>query len=234
MLAFGRSLEAGADHLETDLHLTADGQLVCFHDPTVDRTTDGTGPVSSYTLAELRRLDAGYRHRLDGGFPFRGKGLRVPTMGEVLATFPAVGLVVDVKEDGLEGPVCELLTRMGAWHRVIVGGFSDVRLLKMRRMSGGRALISAGPTSVRAWWLGSRIGLGGPTWFSALQVPTSSNGLKVADRRLVEAAHDRGVAVHVWTINQPADMDRLWAIGVDGIITDRVDVASRPPSPEPA
>lgn len=234
MVAFGGSLEAGADHLETDLHLTADGRLVCFHDPTVDRTTDGRGPVGSHTLAELRRLDAGYRHRLDGRFPFRGKGLRIPTLGEVLATFPEVGLVVDVKEDGLEEPLCELLARMDAWHRVIVGGFSDLRLLKMRRMSEGRALISAGPASVRAWWLGSRIGLGGPTWFSALQIPTSSNGLQVADRRLVAAAHDRGVAVHVWTVNQPAEMDRLWAIGVDGIITDRADVARRPLPPEPA
>lgn len=234
MVAFGRSLEAGADHVETDLHLTADGQLVCFHDPIVDRTTDGTGPVSSYTLPELRRLDAGHRHRLDGEFPFRGKGLRIPTLGEVLATFPGVGLVVDVKEDGLAGPLCELLTRMDAWHRVIVGGFSDVRLLQMRRISGGRALISAGPMSVRAWWLASRFGLGGPTWLSALQIPTSSNGLQVADRRLVEAAHARGVAVHVWTINQPADMDRMWSIGVDAIITDRADVARRPSSPQSA
>src|SRR5690606_31895758 len=94
MLAFGSALDAGADHLETDLHATADGHLVCFHDHTVDRTTDGTGPVSRFDLAELRRLDAGYRHRLDGDFPFRGRGIRVPTLGEVLATFPDIGVVV--------------------------------------------------------------------------------------------------------------------------------------------
>lgn len=228
MLAFGNALEAGADHLETDLHLTADGQIVCFHDDTVDRTTDGTGPVRNYSLGELRRLDAGYRHHLDGAFPFRGKGLRVPTLGEVLATFPDVGVVVDLKEDGLEGPLCDLLSRMDAWERVIIGGFSDVRLLKIRLRSGGKALISAGPMTVRSWWLSSRIGLGGPPGFFALQIPPSSNGLHVADRRLVEAAHGRGLAVHVWTVNQPREMDRLWSIGVDGIITDRVDVAVRP------
>lgn len=230
MVAFGSSLEAGADHLETDLHLTADGQIVCFHDDTVDRTTNGTGPVRSYTLSELRRLDAGHRHRRDGEFPFRGRGLRVPTLGEVLATFPSIGIVVDLKEDGLEGPVCGLLGRLNAWHRVIVGGFSDVRLVRMRRESGGRALISAGPTSVRAWWLSSRVGLGGPPGFSALQIPPTSRGLRVADRRLVEVAHARGLAVHVWTVNQRADMERLWSMGVDAIITDRVDVA-HPASP---
>lgn len=231
MLAFGNALEAGADHLETDLHLTADGQIVCFHDSTVDRTTDGTGPVRGYTLEDLRRLDAGHRHRVDGDFPFRGKGLRVPTLGEVLATFPDVGVVVDLKEDGLEGPLCGLLGRMQAWHRVIVGGFSDLRLVQIRRRSGERALVSAGPMSVRAWWVSSRFGLGGPGWFSALQIPPTSNGLRVADRRLVDAAHARGLAVHIWTVNQPADMDRYWSVGVDAIITDRIDRARRPTAP---
>lgn len=228
MLAFGNALDLGADHLETDLHLTADGQVVCFHDDTLDRTTDGTGPVRSHTLSALRRFDAGYRHRLDGDYPFRGKGLRVPTLGEVLATFPEVGMVADLKEDGLEEALCALLDRMNAWERVIVGGFSDLRLVQMHNASGGRAVISAGPMSVRAWWLGSRIGLAGPTTFSALQIPPTSNGLRVADRRLVDVAHKHGLAVHVWTVNQPDEMERLWAIGVDALITDRVDLALRP------
>lgn len=231
MVAFANSLEAGADHLETDLHLTADGQIVCFHDRTVDRTTNGTGPIRSYTLTELRQLDAGYRHHLDGGFPFRGRGLRVPTLGEVLATFPAVGVVVDLKVDGVEEALAALIGRMGAWERVIVGAFSDSRLLRMRQASGGKALISAGPTTVRTWWLTSRFGRGGPGRFAALQIPPSSGGLPVADRRLVDVARNRGMAVHVWTVNQPSEMERLWSIGVDAVITDRVDLAPRPPDP---
>lgn len=231
MVAFARALELGADHIETDLRMTADGQLVCFHDDSVDRTTDRTGPVGAYTLAELRRLDAGYRHRSGGDYPFRGKGLRIPTLGEILATFPEVGVIVDVKEDGLEEPLCALLTRMDAWHRVIVGGFSDIRLVRMRIQSKGRALLSAGPMGVRTWWLVSRVGLPGPP-FSALQIPRSSKGLQVADRRLVKAAQDQGLAVHVWTVNQPAEMKHLWSMGVDGIITDRVDVAVRPAAAE--
>jgi len=227
MLAFGRGLEAGADHLETDLHRTADDHLVCFHDESVDRTTDGAGSVGSYTLAELRRLDAGYNHRVDGAFPFRGRGLRVPTLGEVLATFSSVGVVVDIKVDGLEDPLTDILEKMNAWERVIVGSFSDVRLLRMRHRSADQALVSAGPLTARAWWLASRLRRSGPLEFPVLQLPMSVNGVRLIDRRLVETAHANGTAVHVWTVNQPAEIDRMWALGVDAIITDRADVAPR-------
>lgn len=224
MLAFGSALEAGAHHLETDIHVTADGHLVCFHDHLVDRTTDGTGPVSDFDLADLRRLDAGFRHRLDGGFPFRGRGIRVPTLGEVLATFPEIGVVVDLKEDGLEERLVDLLGRMDAWERVIIGSFSDLRLEQIRLLSKGRAMLSAGPNSIRLWWAASRLGRRGPGGFAALQVPPTWGGLTVVDRRLVEAAHTAGMAVHVWTVNQPGEMQRLREVGVDALITDRVDL----------
>jgi glycerophosphoryl diester phosphodiesterase len=151
MLAFGSSLDSGADHLETDLQLTADGHLVCFHDATVERTTDGSGPVSSFTLKELRDLDAGFQHRMEGDFPFRGRGLRVPTFGEVLATFPGIGVVVDLKHDGLEHEVASLLNRMRAWERVIIGSFSDARLGLIRSLAPGRP--GAG-----GWPAGSAVG----------------------------------------------------------------------------
>ncbi|MFP3914606.1 MAG: glycerophosphodiester phosphodiesterase [Actinomycetota bacterium] len=230
MVAFARALELGADHLETDLRRTADGHLACFHDDTVERTTNGTGPVGAYTLAGLRELDAGFRHRVDGAYPFRGRGMRVPTLGEVLATFPEAGVVVDLKEDWLEAELTELLDRMDAWHRVIVGSFSDARLERMRRASEGRALVSAGPLAARRWWLASRLGRGGPGGMAALQVPPTSGGLRVVDRRLVEAAHARGVAVHVWTVNLPQEMGSLWSLGVDALITDRVDLAVGSPA----
>lgn len=225
MLAFGSSLDIGADHLETDLRLTADGQLVCFHDHTVDRTTDGSGPVTSFALRDLRRLDAGHGHRLGGDFPFRGRGLRVPTLGEVLATFPGVGVVVDLKQDGLEAEVATVLDRMQAWERVIIGSFSDLRLELMRRLSRGRALISTGPLAARRWWLASRLGRQGRAGYAALQLPPTRTGLPIVDRRLVESAHQAGMAVHVWTVNQPGEMRRLWDLGADALITDRVDHA---------
>lgn len=224
MLAFGSALDAGADHLETDLHLTADGRVVCFHDATVDRTTEGMGPVDTFTLSDLRRLDAGHRHRSGDGFPFRGRGLRVPTLGEVLATFPTVGVVVDLKQDGLEEALTDLVERMDAWHRVIVGSFSDVRLERMRRCAGDRVLLSTGPSTVRRWLLASRVGRRGPAGFAALQVPQSLNGVRVVTPRLVSTAHRHQMAVHVWTVNQRPEMERLWSMGVDGVITDRVDL----------
>ena len=221
MVAFGNGLDEGAHHLETDLRLTSDGVVVCFHDPTLDRTTDGEGPFTGRTLAELRRLDAGHRHRIDGGFPVRGRGLRIPTLGEVLATFPATGVVVDLKEDGLEEPVAALLDRMEAWDRVIVGSFSDERLARMARVSGGRAMLSGGQTTVLGWWVASRLGRPGPGSPVALQVPPSHHGLRVVDERFVRTAHAAGVAVHVWTVNQPWEMERLVDMGVDALITDR-------------
>lgn len=227
MIAFGSALEAGAHHLETDLHITADGHLVCFHDDHVDRTTDGSGPVWSYTLADLRKLDAGYRHRVDGEFPFRGRGIRVPTLGELLATFPDVGVVVDLKQDGLEEPLVELLGKLGAWDRVIVGSFSDDRLERVHRLSKGKVVRSGGPRVVRAWWTASRLGRPGPSGFAALQVPPTWGGLRVVDRRLVEAAHSAGVAVHVWTVNHPDEMQALEDLGVDALITDRIDLVGR-------
>ncbi len=225
MIAFGNALESGAHHLETDLHITADGHLVCFHDDYVDRTTDGSGPVWSYSLADLRKLDAGYRHRIDGGFPFRGRGIRIPTLGEVLATFPDVGVVVDLKQDGLEEPLVDLLGKLDAWHRVIVGSFSDERLARVHQLSGGKVVRSGGPRAVRLWWAASRAGRVGPSGYAALQVPPTWGGLRVVDRRLVRAAHSAGLAVHVWTVNHPEEMRALQDVGVDAIITDRIDLA---------
>jgi glycerophosphoryl diester phosphodiesterase len=229
MIAFQGGLEGGAHHLETDLHITSDGHIVCFHDDDLARTTDGSGPIWKVTLGELRRLDAGHNHMVDGGFPFRGRGLRVPTLGEVLATFPEAGLVVDLKQPGLEEALVELLERMDAWHRVIVGSFSDLRLERLGQVSGGKAQMSAGPTSARLWWAASRIGRSGPGDFVALQLPPSMFGLNVVDRRLVRSAHEAGLAVHTWTINRPAEMRRIWGLGVDAIITDRPELAAALP-----
>ncbi len=228
MVAFDGGLRAGAAHLETDLHLTTDGHVVCFHDDALDRTTDGTGPVSALTLSELRRLDAGHNHWIDGQFPFRGRGIRVPTLGEVLATFPEAGVVADLKQDGLEDAVTTVLERMDAWDRVIVGSFSDRRLARIVERSAGRAQVSAGPRAARSWWISSRVGRPGPGGYVALQVPPSMYGLGVIDRRFVRTADRAGLQVHVWTVNHPADVARLWDLGVHGVITDRPDRIETP------
>lgn len=213
----------GYSHLETDLHATSDGHLVCFHDETVDRTTDGAGPVSSMTLAELQELDAGYRHATSDGFRFRGQGLRVPTFEEAVLSFPEARFVVDLKADGLEELLVEVIERLSLHDRLIVGSFSDLRLARFNELSGGRVATSTGRTLSRLWVLASRAGRRGGGDASALQLPTHVRGVRIVDERLVDVAHDAGLQVHVWTVNRKEEMSALLDIGVDGLVTDRPD-----------
>lgn len=224
MEAFSGAVDLGCRHLETDLHITADGQLVCIHDPTVDRTTDGSGEVASHTLEELAQLDAGFRHAGPEGYRYRGQGIRIPTLEEVATAFPGAALVLDLKVDGMEQPLARLLDRLDLYGRVIVGGFDDARIEALHRETEGRVAISTGPTLSRLWVIASRVGRGGGGEAQALQVPTRIRGVQVVDRRLVESAHAHGLQVHVWTVNDIEEMGGLLDIGVDGIITDRPDL----------
>lgn len=224
MVAFSEAVSLGFRHLETDLHLTSDGVLVCHHDFTVDRTTDGSGPVAAFTFARLSTLDAGYRHVGPGGHPFRGTGIRVPALEEALLAFPEVSFVVDLKTDSLIQPLHRLIEGLGLHDRIIVGSFSDRRLEEFRVVSRGRVATSTGATSSRSWLVASRIGRGVRSEARALQLPMRSRGVRVVDRRLVRAAHARGLQVHVWTVNNISEMADLLDLGVDGIITDRPDL----------
>jgi len=223
-VSFRGAFELGYRHFETDLHLTSDGVLVCFHDDTVDRTTDGSGPVSQFTLEQLQALDAGHRHRTDDGFPFRGKGAKVPTLEWLLLTFPETCVVVDLKEDGLAGPLAALIDDLGAHDRIIVGSFVDARLADFRLLTDGRVPVSSGPALSRSWVLASRVGRGVAGDAAALQLPTHMRGVRVVDEKLVAAAHAAGLQVHVWTVNTPSEMTRLLDMGVDGLVTDRPDL----------
>lgn len=224
MLAFQNVYDLGFRHIETDLHLTADGVLVCFHDPDVDRTTDGFGEVSALSLLGLQALDAGYRHADSGTYPFRGQGVTVPTLEELLITFPDVGLVVDMKARGLAEPLAALIERLGVGDRLIVGSFSDERLEVFRDLTNGQVATSTGPISARMWVLSSRVGRGGGGHADALQVPTQLRGVTVVDKKLVRAAHEAGLQVHAWTVNDREEMIRLLDLGVDGLISDRPNV----------
>lgn len=224
MEAFDAAVDLGFDHLETDLHITRDGVLVCVHDDTVDRTTDASGPVESFTFEEIRELDAGFRHRSRDGYPYRSKGVRIPAFEEVIEAYPEARFVVDLKIDGMEEALTSLIDRHGLHDRAIVGSFSDARLSRFRQVSGGRVPTSTGSEISRMWVLGARLGRQGPPTGSALQLPTRMKGLRVVDQRLVGTAQAAGLQVHVWTVNRPSDMEFYLDIGVDGIITDRPDL----------
>jgi glycerophosphoryl diester phosphodiesterase len=224
MEAFSGAVAMGYRYLETDLHLTADGVLVCFHDDEVDRTTNGSGPVSDYSFRDLSELDAGYRHRSDAGHSFRETGVTVPSLEEVVKAFPDVSLVVDLKIDGLIEPLVEMIRDLELESRLIVGSFSDERLAEFREASAGTVPTSTGPILTRAWLLASRVGRGAGGEASALQIPTHLRGVRVVNPKLVETAHKHGMQVHVWTVNEPESMESLLDLGVDGIVTDRPDL----------
>jgi len=228
--AFAGAVSLGADVLEMDLHGTRDGALVVIHDATVDRTTNGAGRVGALTLAELKRLDAGYRWTKDGGqtFPFRGKNITVPTLVEVLGEFPQARLNIDIKQaqPSLVESFCGTLRRGRATGRVTVASFSTETLAEFRRECPEVA-TSAGTDEVFALAADLQAGRAaaatGRAPFRAVQVPETMGGRVWLTAELVAAAHGRGLEVHVWTVNEEAGMRRLIALGVDGIMTDYPD-----------
>lgn len=226
--AFRGAYAMGVRTMELDVHLSADGALVVHHDDTLDRTTNGTGPVAFRTLADLRSLDAAYRFvGPDAGHPFRGRGVTVPTLDEVLEELPDVSFVVELKPKGMAiaTAVRRFVDRHRAFDRLCIAGFDEPTLACFRDLDGTTVRTSAGRSGIARFLAVARAGID-RLWdppFRMLQVPPSWRGLRILDRRFVAAAHRRGIEVHAWTIDEPDEMRRLLALGVDAIITDRPD-----------
>ena len=227
LYAFERARDLGVDVIELDVRSTSDGSLVVFHDATVDRTTDGTGRVNEKTLEELKNLNAGYRWSPDGGrtFPVRESGIRVPTLKEVFAAFPKMNFNIEPKQavPSLVKPLCGIIREHKMMDKVVIGSFTQSILDEFRRECSGIA-TSAGPSEVGKFLTMYKTGLSesySPA-MHALQVPEYV-GMQVITRDFVEAAHKRNLKVHVWTVNETADMQRLLETGVDGIMTDYPD-----------
>jgi len=225
--AFRLAVEAGAGGLELDVHMTRDGHIVVIHDATVDRTTDGAGPVSEMTLDELRGFDTGHNFSPDGGpsHPYRGRGVRVPTLEEVLREFPGVAVNIDIKagHPGIEAAVLGVLRDADALGRVLVVSTPHATVKRFRKVSGGHVSTGASKWEIGVFYLLSRLRLERlvrPA-YDALQVPLRHRGIRVVSLRFIRAAHDRGVRVDVWTINQAGEMRRLLDLGADVIMTDR-------------
>jgi glycerophosphoryl diester phosphodiesterase len=220
--AFDAAVELGYHHVETDAHLSSDGIVFSFHDHVLERVTDRRGRLSEVSAAEISAADAAYYFSVDGrSFPLRGSGIRVPTMEEVLTRWPGVFVNIDTKSDAVVEPLVELLRRLDAFDRVCIGSFSDERLRRIRRLSGNAVCTSMGPGGITAAWLASRTGRMPRLQADCLQVPVRARRLVVVDRRFVDAAHGAGLQVHVWTIDDDAEMTALLDLGVDAIMTDR-------------
>ncbi|WP_327322219.1 glycerophosphodiester phosphodiesterase [Streptomyces sp. NBC_01210] len=209
--AFRRAADVGYRYFETDVHTTADGQLVAFHDATLDRVTDARGRIAALPWSEVRQA------RVAGREP-------LALFEELLEEFPRARWNVDVKAEPALVPLVDLIRRAGAWDRVCVGSFSEGRVARAMRLAGPRLATSYGVRGVVGLRLRS---YGIPAALRAgavcAQVPESQGGIRVVDRRFVRAAHDRGLQVHVWTVNEADRMAALLDLGVDGIMTDHLE-----------
>jgi glycerophosphoryl diester phosphodiesterase len=234
LAGYREGLRVGADVLELEVHLTADGHLVVIHDDTVDRTTDGTGLVREMTLQEIKGLDAGYRFTRDGGktYPHRGQGVAVPALEEVYEEFPGVQVNVEIKEDqpDIEQAVSQVIEEAEATDRTLVVSGNSGIIRRFREASGGRVATGSSAMEIAVFELLRRLRLSRflrPS-YSALQVPEGyRNILRLVTPTFVRAAHQLGVRVDVWTVNTEPDMRRVLGYGVDGIMTDRPDILAQ-------
>jgi glycerophosphoryl diester phosphodiesterase len=226
--AFKYSAAMGVDVLELDVHSTADGTLVVMHDSLVDRTTNGSGQVNQMTLAELKKLDAGYHFTPDDGktFPFRGKGITVPTLQEIFDALPDKTFNVEPKQaaPSVTKPLCEILRARKMTDKVIVGSFRQTAIDEFRAQCTEVA-TAATPAEVRDFLAMYKVGLGASYSppMQVLQIPERLGSLQIVSKDFIETARKLNLKVHVWTINDAEDMQRLIEMRVDGIMTDYPD-----------
>ncbi len=220
--SFEHAVEVGADGVELDLHCTADGHLVVIHDDTLERTTDGSGAVEERTLEELRGFDAGYRFTPDRGetFPFRGRGVRIPTFEEVLAAVGGLPVVAEIKSMRAGRAMGEWLPASPDRDRILVGGFDREQVAPAGAAARWRCAYQ---DELTGYVLFGKIGLN--RWFrpegvDAAMVPEKRSILRVVSPGFVRRAHADGLGVFVWTVNRPDDMRRLFDWGVDGLVSD--------------
>jgi glycerophosphoryl diester phosphodiesterase len=208
MAAFARAVDLGYRYVETDAHLTADGALVAFHDDRLDRLTDRAGLIAELPWAEVRAA--------------RVEGEAIPLLEDLLGTWPQLRVNVDPKHDAAVAPLAEVIERTASADRVGIGAFSERRLAALRTRVGERLCTSLGPLAtarLRAASYGAPVGrLHG----ACAQVPVrAKGGVPLADERFVATAHARGLQVHVWTVDDEPESERLLDVGVDGLMTDR-------------
>ncbi len=211
--AFERAVAMGYRYVETDVHATADGVPVMFHDSRLERLTGRPGRVGAMTWADLSTVRVG------------GAAV-IPRLEDVLDGWPQVRFNIDVKADAGVEPTVSAVRRVNCLDRVLLASFSDARLARLRAAAGPAAATSLGMRWVAGLRMASLTGrpVRLPPGVVAAQVPVRYGRLRVLDGRFLRYAHRLGLHVHVWTIDDPAQMADLLDLGVDGIMTDRVDV----------
>jgi glycerophosphoryl diester phosphodiesterase len=228
LAAFDLGEAAGADGLELDVHLSADGVVVVHHDRTLDRTTDATGPIAQRTVAELARVDAAFSFRnAAGAYPFRGQGIGVPTFADVLRRYPNRRLAVEMKVDSaaMGEAVARDVRRAGAVERVCAAGAGSRSATAARAALPGMACSA---TSLEIRLALYRSWLGWPVRhprYGGYQIPEVHGATRIVSPRFIQHAHASNLKVQVWTVDDERDMERLLGWGVDALITNRPDAA---------
>jgi glycerophosphoryl diester phosphodiesterase len=222
--AFERAVQLGIRFLETDCHATSDGEIVLCHDPTVDATTGGTGAIRDYRFAELAKLDAGHRFSPDGeSFPFRGTGVRIPRLAELLAQCPDARINLEIKQadTGIVEEVARIVERAGASERVLLAAGEDDVMELIHKLGPPTALGSSLADLVAFYQaVADGVAESHEPRGHALQIPTEFAGNSLVTPVALAAARSIGLFVHVWTINDRAEMRSLLDAGVDGVMSD--------------
>lgn len=225
--AFERALSQGAVMLETDVHLSRDGEVVLSHDPQVDRTTEGSGAIEEHTLAELQRLDAGHRFSPDRGvsFPHRGQGIQIPTLREALERFPGIRFNIEIKQNSPE--LIDATVRVVAQTRraetTLLAAAEDDTMSALRARLAEtelRPAMGAAVGDVVGFVRAAAAGEAPPPEPMALQIPPTFAGNPLVTAELVAFAHRYDVQIHVWTINEEDEMRELLDLGVDAVMSD--------------
>jgi glycerophosphoryl diester phosphodiesterase len=234
LVAFDHAVGLGVDVLEMDIHQTQDGVIVLMHDATVDRTTDGSGAIKEMSFAEIRALDAGHYWTDDDGatYPYRGQGIQVPTLEELFQRYPDMRMNIEIKQEtpSMVRPFCQLLRDYNREESTLVATFHQSTVEEFREVCPN-VITSMVEPEIQLFFGLNAVGLGAlfQAPGTAFQVPRTSSlpligEVDVITERFVRVAHSHNIQVHAWTINDPAEMERLIALGVDGIITDRPDL----------
>jgi glycerophosphoryl diester phosphodiesterase len=228
IVAIDNGMSLGSDGFEIDTQLSADGVPVVIHDQTLERTTDRSGPVSNLSAAELAKVDAGFHFAIEGTHPFRGQGIGVPRLDEVLARYPGARMIIEMKggQPELARAVATVIKQAGALERTCVGSFYQGSIDAIRAehpdVTTSASQEEARWTLHRSWvrWPWTK-----PRPWVAFQLPEKAGRMRVVSRAFLHHVHREGHAVQVWVVNERADIERLLDWGVDGIISDRPDVA---------
>lgn len=232
--AFQNAVELGVDVLEFDIHMTSDGHLVSIHDPTVDRTTDGTGSVNDMTLAEVQSLDAGdYFIDLDGEHSFRNQGVYIPTVEEIFSAHPEMHYNIEIKDTNdpklyrdIAKKLWGIIQDYQLEEQVLIASFDQDIIDLVIDVTDGEALVSGGRQEITKFVIFHKGFLNGlyRNKVDAVQIPTKDSGINLKSRNIIRGANKRGMGVHYWTINDQESMKELIDLGANGIITDRPDL----------